>query len=170
VGWCFGAIGVPEIQANRRRAGDYSNEGQQPSSSRRPVRTWQVMSSRRWPTSFQTAYIGRLEHNPAAKAERVACPQLVGERAPLTAVEAAGNRTGIRCKQKADGRQARRVFPSQFHDIIDDGFFVAGDIERKTLVYLVINTKNVERARSHDDSRCSLDCSYESEPTLDHCR
>ena len=37
------------------RAGDYSNEGQQPSSSWRPVRCWQVLSNSRCPTSFQTA-------------------------------------------------------------------------------------------------------------------
>ena len=36
-------------------AGDYSNEGQQPSSSWRPVRWVHVLSSRRWPTSFQIA-------------------------------------------------------------------------------------------------------------------
>ena len=39
---------------DRRRAGDYSNEGQHPSSSWLPVRTWQVSSSSRGPTSFQT--------------------------------------------------------------------------------------------------------------------
>ena len=39
VGWCFGAIRTSVIQTgDRRRAGDYSNEGQQPSSSWRPVR------------------------------------------------------------------------------------------------------------------------------------
>src|ERR1700692_744488 len=38
VGWCFGAIRTSRIQTTDRRAGDYSNEGQQPSSSCRPVR------------------------------------------------------------------------------------------------------------------------------------
>ena len=33
---------------------NYSNEGQQPSSSCRPVRCWHVSSNSRWPRSFQT--------------------------------------------------------------------------------------------------------------------
>jgi hypothetical protein len=37
-------------------AGDYSKDGQHPSSSWRPVRCWQVPSSSRCPTSFQTAW------------------------------------------------------------------------------------------------------------------
>jgi hypothetical protein len=56
VGWFFGAIRTSWNQAMRERAGDYSNDGQHPSSSWRPVRCWQVSSNSRWPTSFQTAW------------------------------------------------------------------------------------------------------------------
>jgi hypothetical protein len=56
VGWCFGAIRTSRFRQRTGGAGDYSNEGQQPSSSWRPVRSWQVSSSRRSPTFFQTAW------------------------------------------------------------------------------------------------------------------
>jgi hypothetical protein len=58
VGWYFGAIRASMIQTTGtgEAAGDYSNNGQQPSSSWRPVRCRQVSSNSRSPTFFQTAW------------------------------------------------------------------------------------------------------------------
>ena len=57
VGWCFGAIRTSNQTRGPGGAGDYSNEGQQPSFSWRPVRCWQVLSNRRCATSLKIAFV-----------------------------------------------------------------------------------------------------------------
>ena len=50
---------------------NYSNEGQQPSSSCRPVRCWHVSSNSRWPRSFQTV------RGPASRIASAFCISMV---------------------------------------------------------------------------------------------
>jgi hypothetical protein len=92
----------PVLRLSGGAAGDYSNDGQQPSSSRRPLRWVQVSSSNRCPTSFQTAWV-----RPAGRRRPSGSRRFARSGGTRPAAGAAGCRTGAPSGSTAPARPVR---------------------------------------------------------------